>query len=58
MGPAPAWRVSESSRLRGRQDFAALELDEIQDSIDVRRNRIFLLMEEVRRRRAQPACGA
>ncbi len=30
------------------QDFAALQLDEIQDSITVRRNRIFLLMEEAR----------
>ena len=31
------------------QDFAALELHEIDDRIEVRRNRIFLLMEEVGR---------
>jgi len=30
------------------QDFSALALDEIQDNIDVRKNRIFLLMEEAR----------
>lgn len=30
------------------QDFAALRLEEIDDSITVRRNRIFLLMEEAR----------
>lgn len=35
------------------QDFAALQLDEINAGIQSRRNRIFLLMEEVRRLRIQ-----
>ena len=35
------------------QNFEALQLDEIKQSIAVRRNRIFLLMEEVRRLRIQ-----
>ena len=35
------------------KDFASLQLDEIAASIDARRNRIFLLMEEVRRLRIQ-----
>lgn len=35
------------------QDFARLQLAEIQDAILKRRNRIFLLMEEVRRLRVQ-----
>lgn len=35
------------------QDFASLQLQEIQDNIKSRRNRIFLLMEEVRRLRVQ-----
>jgi hypothetical protein len=30
------------------QDFAALQLDEIEKNIASRRNKIFLLMEEVR----------
>lgn len=29
------------------QDFARMQLEEIRDNIDSRRNRIFLLMEEV-----------
>jgi hypothetical protein len=37
----------------GPQDFASLQLDEIGDNITARRNRIFLLMEEVRRLRIQ-----
>ncbi len=49
-------RLCRRSAWRAPQDFAALQLDEIQDSITVRRNRIFLLMEEVRGRRAQ-SCG-
>ncbi|XVE63828.1 hypothetical protein DITRI_Ditri07aG0051800 [Diplodiscus trichospermus] len=35
------------------QDFAKMELQEIQDNIRSRRNKIFLLMEEVRRLRIQ-----
>jgi hypothetical protein len=35
------------------KDFASLQLDEIADNISARRNRIFLLMEEVRRLRIQ-----
>ncbi|KAM7272677.1 hypothetical protein ACFE04_027340 [Oxalis oulophora] len=35
------------------QDFANMELQEIQDNIRSRRNKIFLLMEEVRRLRIQ-----
>ncbi|CAA0822625.1 Encodes a close homolog of the Cauliflower OR (Orange) protein. The function of OR is to induce th e differentiation of proplastids or other noncolored plastids into chromoplasts for carotenoid accumulation. Both proteins contain a Cysteine-rich zi /.../ger domain that is highly specific to DnaJ-like molecular chaperons [Striga hermonthica] len=35
------------------QDFAAMELQEIQDNIRSRRNKIFLQMEEVRRLRIQ-----
>ncbi|KXZ44851.1 hypothetical protein GPECTOR_61g804 [Gonium pectorale] len=35
------------------KDFANLQLDEISQSIQARRNRIFLLMEEVRRLRIQ-----
>ncbi|KAG6418513.1 hypothetical protein SASPL_120717 [Salvia splendens] len=35
------------------QDFAKMELQEIQDNIRGRRNKIFLLMEEVRRLRIQ-----
>ncbi|KAL6581365.1 hypothetical protein OROMI_007288 [Orobanche minor] len=35
------------------EDFAAMELQEIQDNIRTRRNRIFLQMEEVRRLRIQ-----
>ncbi|XP_024516436.1 protein ORANGE, chloroplastic isoform X1 [Selaginella moellendorffii] len=35
------------------QDFAAMELQEIRDNIMSRRNKIFLLMEEVRRLRIQ-----
>ena len=44
-----ALRVSATQpHARLLQDFAALRLEEIDDSITVRRNRIFLLMEEVR----------
>ncbi|KAI5056408.1 hypothetical protein GOP47_0028226 [Adiantum capillus-veneris] len=35
------------------QDFAQLQLQEIRDNIKIRRNKIFLLMEEVRRLRIQ-----
>ncbi|GBF96052.1 chaperone dnaJ [Raphidocelis subcapitata] len=35
------------------KDFASMQLDEIGDNIAARRNRIFLLMEEVRRLRIQ-----
>ena len=35
------------------QDFAKLQLEEIGMNISARRNRIFLLMEEVRRLRIQ-----
>ncbi|KAK9144661.1 hypothetical protein Sjap_004564 [Stephania japonica] len=35
------------------QDFAKMELQEIQDNIRSRRNKVFLLMEEVRRLRIQ-----
>ncbi|KIZ00449.1 hypothetical protein MNEG_7511, partial [Monoraphidium neglectum] len=35
------------------KDFAGMQLDEITDNITSRRNRIFLLMEEVRRLRIQ-----
>ncbi|MCO5579441.1 hypothetical protein L7F22_033296 [Adiantum nelumboides] len=35
------------------QDFASLQLQDIRDSIRTRRNKIFLLMEEVRRLRIQ-----
>jgi hypothetical protein len=35
------------------KDFASMQLDEIADNISARRNRIFLLMEEVRRLRIQ-----
>jgi hypothetical protein len=35
------------------QDFAKMQLSEIEDNIVSRRNRIFLLMEEVRRLRIQ-----
>ncbi|KAI5071317.1 hypothetical protein GOP47_0013568 [Adiantum capillus-veneris] len=35
------------------QDFATLQLQDIRDSIRIRRNKIFLLMEEVRRLRIQ-----
>eukprot|EP00850_Spirogloea_muscicola_P023175 SM000334S12544 [mRNA] locus=s334:631:2808:- [translate_table: standard] len=35
------------------QDFAKMQLQEIKDAINTRRNRIFLLMEEVRRLRIQ-----
>ncbi|EPS63754.1 hypothetical protein M569_11031, partial [Genlisea aurea] len=35
------------------QDFGQMEIQEIQDNIRVRRNKIFLLMEEVRRLRVQ-----
>jgi hypothetical protein len=35
------------------QDFAALQLTDINNSIEVRRDRIFLLMEEIRRLRIQ-----
>ena len=37
----------------GAQDFAKLQLDEINKNIEARRNKIFLLMEEVRRLRIQ-----
>ena len=37
----------------GPQDFAKLQLDEINKNIEARRNKIFLLMEEVRRLRIQ-----
>ena len=35
------------------QSFSHMQLEEIQQSIELRRNRIFLLMEEVRRLRIQ-----
>lgn len=35
------------------QDFAKLQLEEISQNISARRNKIFLLMEEVRRLRIQ-----
>lgn len=35
------------------QDFANLQLDDISKNISTRRNKIFLLMEEVRRLRIQ-----
>lgn len=35
------------------QDFAAMELQDVKNNIEVRRNKIFLLMEEVRRLRIQ-----
>lgn len=35
------------------QNFATMQLSEIEDNIVARRNRIFLLMEEVRRLRIQ-----
>ena len=37
----------------GPQDFAKLQLDEINKNVEARRNKIFLLMEEVRRLRIQ-----
>lgn len=37
----------------GLQNFAKMQLSEIEDNIVARRNRIFLLMEEVRRLRIQ-----
>ena len=38
---------------RCAQDFAKLQLEEIAAAISARRNKIFLLMEEVRRLRIQ-----
>ena len=35
------------------QSFSHLQLEELQQSVELRRNRIFLLMEEVRRLRIQ-----
>lgn len=35
------------------QSFSHMQLEELQQSIELRRNRIFLLMEEVRRLRIQ-----
>lgn len=35
------------------QDFANLQLNELRDNLQARRNKIFLLMEEVRRLRIQ-----
>ena len=40
---------SDSAKSSVFQNFAALGVDELQESIESRRNRIFLLMEEVRR---------
>ncbi len=39
--------------MRILQDFAKLQLEEISTNISARRNKIFLLMEEVRRLRIQ-----
>lgn len=52
--PAFGGSRSDPPAYPGSQDFAALQLDEIQDSITVRRNRIFLLMEEVCPESRQP----
>ena len=50
--PLPAWPPPARPPAR-LQDFAALQLDEIEKNIASRRNKIFLLMEEVRRLRIQ-----
>lgn len=39
--------------MRPAQNFASMQLAEVDQNITVRRNRIFLLMEEVRRLRIQ-----
>ena len=51
--PALSTECSCSDLSSPLQNFEALQLDEIKQSIAVRRNRIFLLMEEVRRLRIQ-----
>ena len=45
--------ATNSSALVALQNFADMQLDEIKRNIAARRNRIFLLMEEVRRLRIQ-----
>lgn len=44
---------NSTSSTHCKQDFAMLNLKEIETSIEARRNKIFLLMEEVRRLRMQ-----
>ena len=51
--PTLSTETSRSDLSSPLQNFEALQLDEIKQSIAVRRNRIFLLMEEVRRLRIQ-----
>ena len=51
--PAPLCTIHVQDLSSPLQNFEALQLDEIKQSIAVRRNRIFLLMEEVRRLRIQ-----
>lgn len=48
----PDWQLSLLP-LCHPQNFAKMQLSEIEDNIVSRRNRIFLLMEEVRRLRIQ-----
>ena len=47
------WPVSKAAHSWIFQDFASLQLSEINHNIQSRRNKIFLLMEEVRRLRIQ-----
>ena len=52
-GSAPLLEDYSQSMMQILQDFAKLQLEEISDNISARRNKIFLLMEEVRRLRIQ-----
>ena len=48
-----ASQCSSHGSVDSTQDFANLQLEEITSNIQARRNKIFLLMEEVRRLRIQ-----
>ena len=52
-GIAPLLEYYIQDMMQMLQDFAKLQLEEISDNISARRNKIFLLMEEVRRLRIQ-----
>lgn len=52
-GSAPLLEDYIQHMMQMLQDFAKLQLEEISDNISARRNKIFLLMEEVRRLRIQ-----